>query len=69
MKVLSNSLLLAIAFGGSVATATAFSVITSVTASGTGSGSFSVDMQWGLWRTGLTYLSYLKRFPASIPSR
>lgn len=43
MKVLSNSLLLAMILGGSIATATASSVITSVTASGAGLGSFSVD--------------------------
>ncbi len=43
MKVLSNSLLFTIVFGGSIATATASSVITSVTASGAGLGSFSVD--------------------------
>lgn len=43
MKKLSNALLLALVLGGSIATATASSVITSVTASGAGLGSFSVD--------------------------
>ncbi len=44
MKVLPNSLLLAMILGGPIATATASSVITSATtASGAGLGSFSVD--------------------------
>lgn len=41
MKVLSNSLLLALILGGSIATATASSFIQSVTASGAGLGTFS----------------------------
>ena len=43
MKKLSKALLLAIVLGGPIATAGASSVITSVTASGPGLGSFSVD--------------------------
>lgn len=43
MNVTTKSLLVAMAFGGSVATATAAPVITDVTASGPGLGSFSFE--------------------------
>ncbi|SFN58458.1 PEP-CTERM protein-sorting domain-containing protein [Nitrosospira briensis] len=43
MNATTKSLLVAMAFGGSVATATASSVVTNVTASGPGLGSFSLE--------------------------
>ena len=43
MKVFLNGLILVTVIGGPIATATASSVVTSVTASGAGLGSFSVD--------------------------
>jgi hypothetical protein len=43
MNVTTKSLLVAMAFGGSVATATASSVVTDITASGSGLGSFSLE--------------------------
>lgn len=47
MNVTTKSLLVAMAFGGSVATATAAPVITDVTASGPGLGSFSLNSLGG----------------------
>lgn len=43
MNVTTKSLLVAIAFGGTVTTATASSVVTDITASGPGLGSFSLE--------------------------
>lgn len=64
MKVLSNSLLLAVAFGGSITTATASSV--SVTASEAGLGSFSVDFN-GINKSGYHQLDLSKTFSSVNP--
>lgn len=67
MKVLSRSLLLALVFGGSIATATATasSVITDVAASGAGLGSFSVDRNGIV--DGLSRLDLSKTFASVNP--
>jgi hypothetical protein len=65
MKVLPNSLLLAIALGGPIATATASSV--SVTASGAGLGSFFVDSNKGVVEKEHPTLELVKTFSNNNP--
>src|SRR5690349_6268267 len=65
MKVLSNSLLLAVALEGSITTATASSV--SVTASGAGLGSFFVDSNMAVVAEENPVLELSKTFSSINP--